>query len=92
MGERFHCPRCGYARQLKCNEDAFRLYVLHEQRCDPVVGGQVWLPFITEDNVALSPADDKRPLFTGSRDPLQLDQGHEKWIDGAADQNLRKAA
>ncbi len=92
MGERFHCPRCGYARPLKCNEDAFRLYVLHEQRCNPVVGGQVWLPFITEDNVDWSPGDDKRPVLLGSRHPLQDDQGHEERTDGAAGQNFRKAA
>ncbi len=90
--ESFYCPRCGYARPLKYNEDGFLIYILHEQRCSPVVGGQIWLPFITEDNVAWAPGDDKRPVLLGSRDPLQVDQEHEERIDGAAGQNFRKAA
>lgn len=48
--EHFHCPRCGYFRALKHGEDGFRIYILHEQRCNPAVGGQIWLPFITEDD------------------------------------------
>jgi hypothetical protein len=49
MGERFHCPRCGYTRPLVTGEDGFRLFLVHEQRCSPTAGEQLWLPFITED-------------------------------------------
>ncbi len=50
IGERFHCTRCGYTRLLRPGEDGFRLYVLHEQRCNPDLGQQLWFPFVTEDD------------------------------------------
>jgi len=78
MGERFYCPRGGYARPLKGNEDALRLHVLHEQRCNPVMGGHIWLSFITEDNVAWLPGDDNRSILLGSRGPLRDEQRQEK--------------
>ena len=48
--ERFHRTRCGYTRLLRPGEDGFRLYVLHEQRCNPELGQQLWFPFIRGDD------------------------------------------
>ena len=36
---------------LKPGEDGFRLYLLHEGRCNPPPGGQLWLSFVTEDDL-----------------------------------------
>ncbi len=66
-GEFFHCQRCGYDRPLTSGEDGLRIYILHEQRCKPVPGGQIWLPFINEDGVISSWPEDKRPPLRRSR-------------------------
>jgi hypothetical protein len=74
-GERFDCPRCGYARSLKRGEDGFRLYVLHEERCSPTMGRQLWFRFITEDDLNWSSWEEKRMLLfpAPSGDPTLLD-------------------
>lgn len=62
-GERFECPRCGYARSLKPGEDGFQLFVLHEKRCIPTMGRQLWFPFITEDDLNWSSWEKKGTLM-----------------------------
>ncbi len=49
--ERFACPRCGYTRPLRPGQDGFRVYRAHEARCRPEPGAQLWLAFVTEDDV-----------------------------------------
>lgn len=76
-GERFGCPRCGYARSLKPGEDGFQLYVLHEERCIPTVGGQLWFRFITEDDLNWSSWREERVLlFPAPVLVPRTDRGH----------------
>ena len=66
MADRFSCPRCGYSRPLKPGEDGFRIYLIHEERCNPAYGRQLWLPCISENDLDFVPADAGRalvPLF-----------------------------
>ncbi|MFB3817707.1 MAG: hypothetical protein ACE147_08600 [Candidatus Methylomirabilales bacterium] len=49
--ERFYCPRCGYTRPLRPGQDGLRIYRAHEARCRPAPGAQLWLAFVTEDDV-----------------------------------------
>ncbi len=67
--ERFRCSRCGYERPLADTEDGFRLYRLHEQRCCPGPGEQLWLPCINEDapNVLAVTARESTGLDVASR-------------------------
>ncbi len=92
IDEYFHCLRCGYDRPLRAGEDGFRIYILHEQRCNPTVGGQIWLPFITEDDLVLFPLDDETPARPGARrQPLACQLG-KGCTQGAAAAHSRKAA
>ncbi len=59
--ERFLCPRCGYARPIKLGEDGLRLYLLHRERCTPAEGQQIWLPFVSEDDLDWSRWLEKTP-------------------------------
>jgi len=90
--ECFHCPRCGYARPLKRGEDGFRIYILHEQRCNPAVGGQIWLPFITEDDLVWPPATEKRAALLNSRHQPQVNREREGSTQGTAGPHFRQAA
>ena len=66
MGERFFCPRCRYARELKPGENGYNLYIIHEERCNPAVGRQLWLPCISEDDLNWFPSGEQmalRPAF-----------------------------
>ena len=58
-GERFQCPSCGYTRLIRIGEDGFRLYLLHEERCKPGIGGQLWLSCINEDNPVWHPSEER---------------------------------
>jgi hypothetical protein len=90
-GERFACARCGYVRPLKQGEDGFRIYILHEQRCNPVEG-QTWLPFITEDDLPLPSGVEKRTTVRATRRQPLADHLNEGRIQGTAALRNRKAA
>ena len=91
-GERFTCPRCAYARPLRHGEDGFRIYILHEQRCNPAVGGQIWLPFITEDDTVWPSEDDKAPALLDARRQSQANRKNESCPERTAGLHSRKAA
>lgn len=90
--ESFYCSRCGYARPLKPGEDGFRIYTLHEQRCNPAAGEQIWLPFITEDDVVRPSAIDKRADLLGSRRELHGGREGVGSTEEMATPHHRKAA
>jgi len=90
--ECFHCPRCGYSRPLKHGVDGFRIYILHEQRCNPALGGQIWLPFVTEDDLVWPPATEKRAALLGSRQVPQGDREGQRSTEGMASPHFRQAA
>lgn len=76
-GERFECPRCGYARSLMPGEDGFQLYVLHEERCSRTMERQLWFPFITEDDLNWSSWEEERMLLLRARVLIpRPDRGH----------------
>ena len=81
-GERFQCPSCGYTRPIQAGEDGFRLYLLHEERCNPPSGGQLWLPCITEDDPVWSLSEERTAVFPVSSlvsrtDPRRRKDGTE---------------
>jgi len=55
-GERFRCPRCGYTRPLRPDEDGFRLYLQHVADCPLAGGAQLWLPFVQAERESLAAA------------------------------------
>lgn len=57
--DRFYCSRCGYSRPLKPGEDGLQVYILHEKRCNPACGRQLWLPCITEDELGSLSSDQR---------------------------------
>ncbi len=90
--EKFQCSRCGYGRPLRLGEDGYRVYILHEQRCNPALAGQTWLPFITEDDLVLPPVNDKIPALPDARPQPLLARLRGGGIPGAAALYSRKAA
>lgn len=75
MSEEFLCPRCGYRRTLSAGEDGFRLYLLHEERCRPQPGRQLWLPIITEDSLRWPEALDAKVAISEFRLPTRRTPG-----------------
>jgi hypothetical protein len=94
MSEHFNCSRCGYARLLKAGEDGFRLYLLHEGRCNQSMGQQLWLPCITEDALDWNRPDERmhrlRLLLSKSGSSGTKDLGGVSGSSASSD--VRKAA
>ena len=92
MADRFFCPRCGYSRPLKPGEDGFHIYLIHEERCNPVCGRQLWLPCITEDDLDFVPADAKGALVPLFRLSQQMDRDEPCRVARRPAADSRKAA
>ena len=56
-------------------EDGFRVYILHEERCNPARGRQLWFLFITEDDLDWRPPEERTLLFPAFRLKSRIDPG-----------------
>ena len=92
MGERFYCPRCGYGRPLKPGEDGFRIYLIHEERCNPPYGRQLLLPCITEDDLDFIPVDPRRSLMPVFRVGQRMGPDEPRRFPAQPAADSRKAA
>ena len=92
MADRFICPRCTYSRPLKLGEDGYRIYLIHEERCNPACGRQLWLPCITEDNLDFVPADVRGALVPLFRLSQQMDRDERCRVARRPAAASRKAA